>query len=155
LYPLTIPKPEQYEGDVISSDSFDAWIWHQELGKYVKHSGSIDPRTGLVLKGRGHRTWKEMVEGEKELGNEVILKNGRYYSRPMLGLGRGLLDFKERNWDKYENQQDLDNNKVAEQFFKDLPDMSFDEQMMAAKRSIFQREYMRNPQYNWQLYRNY
>ena len=85
LYPLTIPKPEQYEGDVISSDSFDAWIWHQELGEYKKHSGSIDPRTGQVLKGRGHRTWKEMVEGEKELGNEVILKNGRYYSRPMLG----------------------------------------------------------------------
>lgn len=69
-------------------------------------------------------------------------------------LGRGLLDFKE-NWvDKNRNQQDLDNNKVAEQFFKDHP-MSFDEQMMAAKRSIFQREYMRNPQYNWQLYRNY
>ena len=82
LYPLTIPKPEQYEGEEISSDSFDAWIWHQESGEYKKHSGSIDSRTGQVLKGRGHQTWKQMVEAEKELGNEVVFENGGYYSRP-------------------------------------------------------------------------
>ena len=110
---------------------------------------------------RGQFTEKSLDKASQEIGNrQPQLKNvsqhnalGHAYATNL--LGRGLLDFKERHWDEYENQQDLDNNKVAEQFFKDLPDMPFDDQMLEAKRSIFQREYMRNPQYNWQLYRNY
>lgn len=47
----------------------------------TKHWGSIDPRTGMVLKGKNHPTWNQMVEEEVKLGNTVIkADNGRYYS---------------------------------------------------------------------------
>ena len=46
------------------------------------HMGSLDPRTGMVLKGRKHPTWEKTAETEKELGNKIIKRNGRYYSVP-------------------------------------------------------------------------
>jgi hypothetical protein len=47
----------------------------------TKHWGSIDPRTGMVLKGKNHPTWNQMIEEEVKLGNTVIkADNGRYYS---------------------------------------------------------------------------
>jgi hypothetical protein len=46
------------------------------------HWPSRDPKTGLLLKGRGHPTWHKTVEGEKKVGYEIYkAKNGRYYSR--------------------------------------------------------------------------
>lgn len=45
------------------------------------HWASLDPRTGMVLKGRNHKTWDLMIEEETELGNSVIkADDGRYYS---------------------------------------------------------------------------
>ena len=49
------------------------------------HWGSLDPRTGMVLKGRKHPTWGLMIEEERKLGNEVIKIGNRYYSRPKKG----------------------------------------------------------------------
>ena len=49
----------------------------------IGHWGSLDPRTGMVLKGRGHSTWDLTVKKETELGNKIIKKaDGRYYSIP-------------------------------------------------------------------------
>ena len=46
------------------------------------HWPSRDPKSGLLLKGRGHPTWHKTVEGEKKAGYEIYkAKNGRYYSR--------------------------------------------------------------------------
>ena len=46
------------------------------------HWPSRDPKTGLLLKGRGHPTWHKTVEGERKAGYEIYkAKNGRYYSR--------------------------------------------------------------------------
>ncbi len=82
-HPLTIPKPKKYQGDYIKQpDAYQAWVWHPERNDYVKHSGSLDPKTGMVLKGRKHPTWGLMAEEEKRLGNEIIKKNGRYFSVP-------------------------------------------------------------------------
>ena len=44
------------------------------------HWGSLDPRTGMVLKGRNHKTWNLMEAEEKRLGNRIIKKDGHYYS---------------------------------------------------------------------------
>ena len=45
------------------------------------HLGSLDPRTGMVLKGRMHKTWKLMEDEEIRRGSKIIKKrNGRYYS---------------------------------------------------------------------------
>lgn len=44
------------------------------------HWHSLDPRTGMVLKGRGHKTWDLMLQEEERLGNKIIKRNGRYYS---------------------------------------------------------------------------
>jgi len=47
------------------------------------HWHSLDPRTGMVLKGRQHETWNKTIEAEKALGNIVVKgPNGRYYSMP-------------------------------------------------------------------------
>jgi len=46
------------------------------------HWQSREPNTGLILKGRGHDTWHKTLEGEKQVGYEIIKKNGRYYSFP-------------------------------------------------------------------------
>lgn len=50
------------------------------------HWGSLDPRTGMVLKGRKHSTWKLMEDEEIKRGFKITKKkNGRYYSVPVGG----------------------------------------------------------------------
>ena len=44
------------------------------------HWPSRVPKTGLILKGRKHKTWHLTEEAEKKLGYKIIKKNGRYYS---------------------------------------------------------------------------
>ena len=46
------------------------------------HMGSLDPRTGMVLKGRQHESWNPMVQTEMSLGNTVEYNpnEGRYFS---------------------------------------------------------------------------
>jgi predicted RNA methylase len=47
------------------------------------HWPSREPRTGLLLKGRGHETWDKTVKGEQDAGYEIYKgPDGRYYSRP-------------------------------------------------------------------------
>ncbi len=46
------------------------------------HWASRDPKTGLILKGRGHETFHKTIAGEKEAGYEMTKgKDGRYYSK--------------------------------------------------------------------------
>jgi len=47
------------------------------------HWPSRVPSTGLLLKGRKHKTWRKTVEGEREAGYKIWKINGRYYSFPM------------------------------------------------------------------------
>lgn len=42
--------------------------------------------SGLVLKGTGHESYPLTAADEKKLGNEIIFKNGRYYSVPTGGI---------------------------------------------------------------------
>jgi len=45
------------------------------------HWQSRVPSTGLLLKGKKHKTWYLTEKGEKEAGYEIYKKRGRYYSR--------------------------------------------------------------------------
>lgn len=46
------------------------------------------PKEGLLLKGRGHKTWPLTVKGEEGAGYEIFKSSdGRYYSRPKRGKG--------------------------------------------------------------------
>lgn len=83
LMPLFMPKPTEYMGDELTEDNaFEAWVWHPELNDYVKHGGSFDPRTGMMLKGMRHESIQLTKDREEELGNEIYKgKDGRYYSR--------------------------------------------------------------------------
>ena len=60
LHPLTMPKPTRrgrHDRETVKNeDAFSAWVWHEEDGRWVKHGGSVDPRTGMLLKGRGYHT---------------------------------------------------------------------------------------------------
>ena len=49
------------------------------------HMGSLDPRTGMVLKGRGHESWNPMVQTEMGLGSTVEYEpdKGRFFAKPM------------------------------------------------------------------------
>ena len=47
------------------------------------HWASRVPETGLLLKGRQHKTWPLTVKGETEAGYKIISKEGRYYSIPV------------------------------------------------------------------------
>lgn len=49
------------------------------------HWGSLDPRTGMVLKGRGHPTWDLMEAEETKRGSRIVKRGGRYYSEPARG----------------------------------------------------------------------
>ena len=44
-------------------------------------------KEGLLLKGRGHKTWHKTVEGEEKAGYEIFKSGDRYYSRPKGGKG--------------------------------------------------------------------
>ena len=44
------------------------------------HWPSREPRTGLILKGRGHETYNKTILGEEEAGYKIIKKGDRYYS---------------------------------------------------------------------------
>lgn len=44
------------------------------------HWPSREPKSGVILKGRKHRTWYLTEIGERKAGYRIIKKNGRYYS---------------------------------------------------------------------------
>tara|TARA_R110002167_G_scaffold52586_5_gene151672 strand:- start:6464 stop:9292 length:2829 start_codon:yes stop_codon:yes gene_type:complete len=68
------PNSKDYD----DATAADAGLERDETG----HMGSLDPRTGMVLKGRLHPTWDKMYWAEKDLGNTVVkATDGRYYSR--------------------------------------------------------------------------
>jgi len=92
--PLTIEKPSSYIGDeVANKNSFQAWVWHPEINEYKKHSSSRDPETGLILKGKRHKTFNKTVEAESRLGFEITKKGNRYYSnKPKRRLSVGGLE---------------------------------------------------------------
>lgn len=47
------------------------------------HWPSRDPRTGMLLKGRSHKTWHLTEQGEREAGMVIQKRDdGRYYSQP-------------------------------------------------------------------------
>ena len=82
-HPLNIPKPKEYQGDVITDEatgSFQAWVWHEDKQEYLLHGASLDPRTGMVLKGRRHSTWNLMEQEELRRGNVIEKIGDRYYS---------------------------------------------------------------------------
>jgi len=84
--PIKFFDPEGYDYDY--QTSIDAGNEPDD----TKHWVSLDPRTGMVLKGRNHPTWDLMVEDETKLGNTVIkADDGRYYS---LNLPRYLSEAK-------------------------------------------------------------
>ena len=66
--------PEGIDYDYKSAQ--DAGYRKNEKG----HWSSVDHRSGMILKGRGHPTWEQMVEEEDSLGNKVVKIGGRYYS---------------------------------------------------------------------------
>ncbi len=89
-YSLTMPKPSKYEGDYLRNDgAYQAWVWHPELNDYKKHSASLDPTTGMVLKGRQSSTWDMTEETEKNMGSMIVQgEDGRYYAVPQPIGGR-------------------------------------------------------------------
>ncbi len=46
------------------------------------HWSSREAKTGLLLKGRKHKTWDLLEKGEKKAGYRVFKKGNRYYSEP-------------------------------------------------------------------------
>jgi hypothetical protein len=46
------------------------------------HWPSRDPRTGMILKGRGHETFTLTEQGEAQAGNTIVFRDGRYFSNP-------------------------------------------------------------------------
>ena len=50
------------------------------------HWSSREPTSGLLLKGRRHKTWGLLEKGEKAAGYRIFKKkDGRYYSEKIRG----------------------------------------------------------------------
>ena len=83
-YPLTTPKPNKFMGEELGNeDAFERWVWHPELNDYKKHGASFNPETGMLLKGKKHKTFYLTQQVEDSLNNEIYRgKDERYYSRP-------------------------------------------------------------------------
>jgi len=84
IMPLTMAKPKTKPAGPVPEEfnegAFEAWVWHPEENDWVKHKGSIDPRTGMLLKGMKHPTVKEAIKFEASQGREFVKKkDGRYY----------------------------------------------------------------------------
>ncbi len=56
------------------------------------HMGSLDPRTGMLLKGINHPTINLTLAEEKRLGNEIIKKGNRFFSVPIADQDRAFSD---------------------------------------------------------------
>lgn len=54
------------------------------------HLGSLDPRTGMLLKGINHPTIDLTFKEEERLGNKIVFKNGRFFSVSKDSKGKGL-----------------------------------------------------------------
>ncbi|HUV84871.1 MAG TPA: hypothetical protein VMV86_04130 [Methanosarcinales archaeon] len=83
-YPLTTPKPTKYMGDELGNeDAFQRWVYHKDLADYVVHGASFNPETGMLLKGKKHKTFHLTQQTEDKLGNEIYWnpKVKRYFSR--------------------------------------------------------------------------
>jgi hypothetical protein len=84
-YPLTLPKPtdkpigQKKVPARFNEGAFEAWQWHPEEKDWFKHKGSIDPRTGMLLKGMEHTSIKNAKDYEKSQGREFFKRDGRYY----------------------------------------------------------------------------
>jgi hypothetical protein len=98
IWPLTMSKPDRpghYDEETVDQDewAFQSWVWHKNKNDWVKHDGTLDPRTGMFLKGMAKNALKDsdayisMAKGIKEeirLGNSVVQEDRgrgmRYYS---------------------------------------------------------------------------
>jgi len=80
------------------------------------HMGSLDPRTGMVLKGRGHKTWDEMALAEIGLGNSIEFNEemGRYYSIPSGMYESALPDKTAVNINKYKRGGSIDDYSLMD-----------------------------------------
>lgn len=68
------PEGEGYDMDTAISAGLKA----DETG----HWPSREPKTGMLLKGKGHKTWNLTEKGEADAGYEIYKgEDGRYYSR--------------------------------------------------------------------------
>ena len=78
------PVAEKFDPDGEGYDYSSAIDSGGKPDEKTQHWGSLDPRTGLVLKGRSHPTWNEMVTSETDIGNTIVKSDdGRYYSVKM------------------------------------------------------------------------
>ena len=69
------PEGSGYDYETARSEGLSA----DETG----HWPSRAPSSGMLLKGRTHKTWDLLEEGEREAGYEISRgKDGRYYSQP-------------------------------------------------------------------------
>lgn len=73
-----MPKKFDPEG---SGYDYDSARKHGLGPDKTGHWPSRVPRTGLILKGRKHPTWKKTVDEEKKKGYGIGKKDGRYISK--------------------------------------------------------------------------
>jgi len=57
------------------------------------HMGSLDPRTGMVLKGVQHPTFHKTIEAEEKLGNKIVRRGNRLFSVPKSAAGTPVNEF--------------------------------------------------------------
>ena len=78
--------PKKFDPEGSGYDMESAKAAGMKMNPETKHWSSRVPRTGLLLKGRAHKTWDLLEKGEKKAGY-TIYKNedGRYYSRKKFG----------------------------------------------------------------------
>jgi len=72
------PKPFDPEGDGYDYETAQK---HGIKPDKTGHWQSREPKTGLILKGRKHKTWNLTEEGERKAGYTIFKgKDSRYYS---------------------------------------------------------------------------
>ena len=86
-WPLKMLKPDRpgkFEGETLGpEDAFEAWVWHGKEKNWFKHGGSLDPRTGMLLKGMKHSSIGLTIGEEKRRGSFLKKReDGRYYAAP-------------------------------------------------------------------------
>ena len=74
-------KKKKFDPEGSGYDYDSAKKYGMTRDEKTKHWQSREPKTGLLLKGRGHKTWHKTVTGEEKAGYEIYKKDGRYYSK--------------------------------------------------------------------------
>lgn len=79
-YDMVTARLRGYSPQPVPGDSVPHWQTRAPLTSQESVAMSLPPDSGMILKGAAHPTWDLGRQADRELGYELVWRNGRAYS---------------------------------------------------------------------------